>query len=120
MVAEFHDALGGLTLDTPAMPDFPTRSLRLALIREELAELEEAIDAEDIVQIADALGDLLYVVYGAALAFGVDLEPVFAEIHRSNMTKRGGPVREDGKVLKPTTYSPPDLAPILAAQSRLA
>lgn len=63
---------------------------------------------------ADALGDLLYVVFGAAVTFGIDMGPIFDEIHRSNMTKIGGPVRPDGKRLKPATYEPPNLKPLLA------
>jgi len=68
--------------------------------------------------VADAIADLLYVVYGAALTFGIPTAEVFAEVHRSNMTKLGDdglPIyRDDGKVLKGPHYSPPDLAPILA------
>ena len=69
----------------PTWPDFNTRELRLELIQEELDELAQAIDERDMVQIADALTDLLYVVYGAGHAFGIDLDECFAEVHRSNM-----------------------------------
>ena len=70
-----------------------------------------------MVEIADALGDLLYVVYGAGHAFGIDLDECFKEFHASNMSKLGPdgkPIkREDGKVLKPDTFFPPDLKSIL-------
>ena len=71
-----------------------------------------------MVEVADALTDLLYVVYGAGHAFGIDLDECFHEVHRSNLSKLGTdfkPIkREDGKVLKPDTYSPPDLKTVLA------
>ena len=92
-------------------------SLRINLIREELRELEEGLLAGDIGEVADALGDLMYVVCGAAVAWGIELDDVFNEIHRSNMTKLnedGTPVlREDGKVLKGPNYEPPSLGPII-------
>jgi predicted HAD superfamily Cof-like phosphohydrolase len=87
------------------------------LLDEELGELQEAIDACSVVDIADALGDLVYVLYGTALTFGINLDAVVAEIHRSNMSKLGSdnrPVmRSDGKVLKGRNYSPPDIAAAL-------
>lgn len=116
MVAEFHAAACALSQDRLAMPPRAVAEFRLKLIAEELDELRAAVANDDVVKIADGLGDLLYVVYGAGLAFGIDLEPVFAEIHRSNMTKVGGPVREDGKLLKPAWYEPPDLKRVLEAQ----
>jgi predicted HAD superfamily Cof-like phosphohydrolase len=62
----------------------------------------------------DALCDLLYVTYGAAVDLGVDLQPFFAEVHRSNMAKVGGRKREDGKWLKPAGWTPPDIAGLLS------
>ncbi len=92
---------------------------RCAAIDEEAQELRDALDADDIVEVADAIGDLLYVVYGAALTFGIPTSEVFSEIHRSNMTKldeNGEPIlRADGKVLKGPNFSPPDLMPLLRA-----
>ena len=87
--------------------------MRLELIAEELGELEEAIANKDLVGIADALTDILYVTYGAGHAFGLDLDACFREVQRSNMSKLGEdgkPIyREDGKVLKGPNYSEPDL-----------
>ncbi len=100
------------------MPDMETRILRADLIDEEAKELREAILANDIVKTADALGDLLYVVYGSAVSFGIDLEPIFAEIHRSNMSKGDPDVVKapNGKILKSANYTPPDLWPIIFRQ----
>jgi len=109
-LVEFHRQFG-LTINViPTCPSVADRQLRGILILEELSEL---IDATSLVGVADALGDLLYVVYGAAVTYGIDLEPVFDEIHRSNMTKLwdGIEVKKDvnGKVIKPHTYSPADV-----------
>jgi predicted HAD superfamily Cof-like phosphohydrolase len=65
---------------------------------------------------AKELADLLYVVYGTAVSLGIDMEPVFKEVHRSNMSKVGGYKREDGKWVKPPTYSPADILPIIKNQ----
>ena len=94
-----------------------TRALRYELIREELEELHEAFGAKDIVEVADALADLLYVVYGAGHAFGIDLDECFLEVHRSNMSKLGEdgkPVKRfDGKIMKGPGFFAPDLESIL-------
>jgi len=94
--------------------------LRLALVEEEVSELREAAEAGDLVGIADALADIVYVAFGTAHVYGIDLDAVLDEVHRSNMTKLGSdgrPVRrEDGKVLKGPHYSPPDVQAVLNAQ----
>jgi len=72
-----------------------------------------AVAEPNKVKVADALGDLLYVVYGAALEWGIPLDDVVAEIHRSNMTKDVGATRADGKITKGPGYEPPDLAAVL-------
>jgi len=101
----------------PTLRDRETRSLRVELIQEELEELQNGLDSRDIVEVADALTDLLYVVYGAGHAFGIDLDECFAEVHESNMSKlgeNGRPIyREDGKVLKGPNYFPPNLEDIV-------
>ena len=117
LVEDFMEAMGQEVNAIPAFPEQEIQRLRLYLIEEELDELHYAIDNKDMVEIADALGDLLYVVYGAGHAFGIDLDECFKEIHASNMSKLGPdgkPIkREDGKVLKPDTFFPPDLKSIL-------
>jgi predicted HAD superfamily Cof-like phosphohydrolase len=115
-VLEFHERFDAYRQSCPSVPDGKVVTLRLRLIEEELQELESALARKDIVATADALGDLLYVTYGTAVACGIDLEPVFNEIHRSNMTKSPLTRRADNKVLKGPAYMPPDLEPILRAQ----
>lgn len=101
----------------PKIASVDVANLRINLIEEELSEMAESIGAADIVGIADAIGDLLYVVIGAACAYGIDLDPVFKEIHRSNLSKFiDGHRREDGKWKKGPSYSPANLKPILESQ----
>ena len=92
-------------------------SLRLSLIQEELDELTKAINENDILEVADALTDILYVTYGAGHAFGVDLDKCFDEVQRSNMSKLGEdgkPIyNESGKVIKGPNYFKPDLSKFL-------
>jgi len=92
-------------------------TLRVDLIKEELTELNEAIKNRDIVEVADALTDILYVTYGAGHSFGIDLDKCFAEVQRSNMSKLdadGKPIfNENGKVLKGPNYFKPNLKQFL-------
>lgn len=119
MVAEFHEKFGHPVSETPGLIPDDRADLRWNLIYEELNELEYAQSEGDLVEIADALGDLLYVVYGAALEYGIDLDDVVEEIHRSNMKKLGAdgkPVPHPtvpGKIGKGPNYSPPDIARVL-------
>tara|TARA_Y100000816_G_C26079254_1_gene568575 strand:+ start:780 stop:1181 length:402 start_codon:yes stop_codon:yes gene_type:complete len=119
LVGDFMEAFGQEVQLEPTWPDFNTRELRLELIQEELDELSDAVADRDMIQIADALTDLLYVVYGAGHAFGIDLDECFQEVHSSNMSKlgpNGKPIhREDGKVMKGPGYFEPDLESILGA-----
>lgn len=117
MVEEFHRRFEIAVGTAPAVPDEATTALRLRLIQEEFDELREALQHQDVAAVAKELADLLYVVYGSAVSCGIDMEPVFREVHRSNMSKVGGHKRADGKWVKPPGYSPADLQPILAAQS---
>lgn len=101
----------------PELPSEAVQKLRYDLIHEELTELVCGMQNECLVEIADALTDLLYVVYGAGHAYGIDLDKCFAEVHRSNMSKLGEdgkPIhREDGKVMKSKLYTAPDLESVL-------
>jgi predicted HAD superfamily Cof-like phosphohydrolase len=96
--------------------------LRVALLQEEVAEFVAASEKRDLVAIADALADIAYVVYGTALTYGIDLDSVLREVHRSNMSKLdpdGKPLmREDGKVLKSDRYFPPDIESALGRRDR--
>ena len=116
-VTEFHEAFGLMVNSVPALPDTATRDLRKKLLAEEYTEYTTAEAEDDIVEIADALADLIYIACGTAVAYGIPLDRVFAEVHRSNMSKlgeNGRPIyRDDGKVLKGPTYSPPNIKTIL-------
>lgn len=115
-VEDFHLEFGISIEQAPCIPNEKDSTLRVELIEEELIELKDGLAAKDVVEVADAIGDLLYVVLGCAVSCGIDMEPIFREIHRSNMTKKGGHKAENGKWIKPDTYEPPKLLPILIAQ----
>lgn len=116
MVEEFHSKFELRTAPAPAIPDEATRQLRVRLIQEEFDEVKEALARQDLNGIAKELADLLYVVYGTAVSYGIDMDPVFREVHRSNLSKVGGYKRGDGKWVKPSTYSPAQIDPILTSQ----
>ena len=118
-VAKFHDTFGAPILDIPTIPAQDRCDLRVSLIQEELNELKEAIVDNDMVEVADALGDMLYILCGTIIEHGMQhkIEAVFEEIQRSNMSKLGDdgqPIyREDGKVLKGPHYFKPNIQEIL-------
>jgi predicted HAD superfamily Cof-like phosphohydrolase len=98
-------------------------ALRVRLLAEEAREFAAAAQGGDLIAIADALADIVYVAYGSAITYGIDLDAVLSEVHRSNMSKLdvdGRPLlREDGKVLKSARYTPPDVAGVLRRQHPL-
>lgn len=122
-VAEFHRAFG---LPARQIPDAEVGDglarLRVALLEEEVGEFVAASERSDLVGIADALADIVYVVYGTALTYGIDLNAVLCEVHRSNMSKLGQDgkpmLRDDGKVIKSELYFPPDIAAVLGQQAQ--
>jgi len=109
----FMETFGQRVRTTPQFPDQKTMRLRLDLIKEELKELEEAMNNKDLKEIADALTDILYVTYGAGFAYGINLDKCFKEVQRANMSKldeNGKPIYNDkGKVMKGPNYSEPNL-----------
>lgn len=120
MVREFMDGFGQEAKTKPEWPDTKTLDLRVSLIEEEVGELVSAIYVDDnasLSHIAKELTDILYVVYGAGHAFGIDLDKCFAEVHKSNMTKFGpdGKVirNESGKIMKSNYYVPADIKKVL-------
>ena len=117
MVLQFHKEFEIHVAHTPTVPNEHTQALRVRLIQEEFDELKEALETKNLPEIAKELADLLYVAYGTAVSYGIDMEPVFQEVQRSNMSKVGGYKREDGKWVKPATYSPADITPILDRQA---
>jgi len=121
MTREFHETYN-LTINTLPTLDVPEAEveMRKKLIEEEFQELKDALEAGDIIEVADALADLLYVVSGAGHVFGIDLDAVLVEVQRSNLSKLGEDgkplYREDGKVLKGPNFSEPDIERVLAEQ----
>ena len=119
-VAKFHDAFGIEYADSPSV-NIPEQTilLRYNLMKEENEEYLEAAQKNDLIEVADALGDMLYILCGTILSHGMQhkITEVFKEIQRSNMSKLGPdgkPIyREDGKVLKGPNYFKPDIAAIL-------
>lgn len=116
-VEEFHRTYDLPVIDSPTLASYERFVLRLDLIEEELDEFVDAHVGNDIVGVADALADLMYVVIGAALEYGIPLDTVFNEVHRSNMSKldeNGKPIyREDGKVLKGPNFTEPDIRGVM-------
>ncbi|TVQ80010.1 MAG: hypothetical protein EA358_02665 [Flavobacteriales bacterium] len=122
-VAKFHETFGiGNESKPRAMQDTDTILLRYTLMREENEEYLEAARNGDLVEIADALGDMMYILCGTILKHGLQhvIEDVFEEIQKSNMSKldsNGKPIyREDGKILKSELYFPPDIEKVLTSK----
>ena len=113
-VRVFMRTFGQEIKDKPSFPSAKITQLRHSLIKEELNELKEAIDKNNLKEVADALTDILYVTYGAGHAFGINLDACFIEVQSSNMSKLGKdgkPIyNEYGKVLKGPKYFKPDLS----------
>lgn len=116
-VREFHTTYGVPLQNHPALPSSNRRCMRQAILNEEWNEYCEAERNDDLVEIADALADMVYVIAGTAHEYGIPLDAVLAEVHRSNMSKldeSGEPIlREDGKVLKGPNFFTPDIAKLL-------
>ena len=121
-VKAFMLMFGQEVVKKPEWPDAKTMELRIDLIEEELQELKDGILLGDgtLVDVADALTDLLYVVYGAGHSFGINLDKCFEEVHNSNMSKLGNdgkPIyRDDGKVLKGKNFQEPNLKEVMNGQ----
>ena len=113
-VGVFMKTFGQEVKNKPSFSTDKINQLRISLIQEELDELKEAMTNNDLLEVADALTDLLYVTYGAGHAFGIDLDKCFNEIQNSNMSKLGKdgkPIyNEKGKVMKGPNYFKPDLS----------
>jgi predicted HAD superfamily Cof-like phosphohydrolase len=117
-VKAFHVLFNLPVGEVPTFTETLDQDLRLRLIKEEWIELQEAHEEQDIVLVADAIADLIYVACGMAVSYGIPLNAVWAEVQRTNMAKAGenGPIyREDGKVQKPEGWQPPDIEGIIEA-----
>ena len=121
-IKEFHTAFNAPMYETPAVPSFDRVLLRYRLVAEEYKEFKDELDPYiksgghdeiNLQNLAKEMADVLVVVYGTAIEFGIDLDRVFDDVHKSNMSKLGDdgkPVyREDGKILKSHNYRPPNL-----------
>ena len=112
-VGVFMKTFGQEVKNKPSFSTDKINKLRLDLIKEELSELTEAMNNKELLEVADALTDILYVTYGAGHAFGIDLDKCFEEVQNSNMSKlddNGKPIyNEHGKVMKGPNYFKPDL-----------
>ena len=113
-VGIFMKTFGQEVKDNPSFSTDKINKLRIDLIKEELEELTEAMKNKDLLEVADALTDILYVTYGAGHAFGINLDACFEEVQNSNMSKLGSdgkPIYNDqGKVMKGPNYFKPDLS----------
>ena len=113
-VGTFMKTFGQEVKTKPSFSTDKINKLRIDLIKEELQELTEAMDNKDLLEVADALTDILYVTYGAGHAFGIDLDKCFDEVQNSNMSKlgeNGEPIyNESGKVMKGPNYFKPNLS----------
>ena len=115
MVRAFHERFLGDNRDTPGLPEDDLVRTRCELLAEETDEFISAAKRLDIVAMTDAIADILYVVLGTANVMGIDLEPVFREVHRSNMSK-APPGPDSRKPLKGPGFSPPDIRGLLTRQ----
>lgn len=116
MVREFHEIYGLPIADTPGHPSPEEIKLREDLLSEEYWEYDRAVAKNDLVEIADALCDMVYIILGTCLVYGLPFDEIFMEVHRSNLSKLDDGksiLREDGKVLKGKNYSPPDIGAII-------
>ncbi|MDA8791249.1 nucleoside triphosphate pyrophosphohydrolase family protein [Candidatus Pelagibacter bacterium] len=113
-VGTFMKTFGQEVKTKPSLSSDKINKLRIDLIKEELEELTEAMQKKDLLEVADALTDILYVTYGAGHAFGINLDACFNEVQNSNMSKLGkdgNPIyNESGKVMKGPNYFKPDLS----------
>ena len=113
-VKTFMQTFGQEVKSNPSFSTEKINDLRYNLIKEELDELKQAMENKDLLEVADALTDILYVTYGAGIAFGIDLDKCFEEVQNSNMSKlgeNGKPIyNEAGKVMKGPNYFKPDLS----------
>ena len=117
-VGTFMKTFGQEIKTKPSFSTEKINKLRIDLIKEELEELTEAMNNKDLLEVADALTDILYVTYGAGHAFGIDLDKCFEEVQNSNMSKldeSGKPIyNEHGKVMKGPNYFKPDLSKFIS------
>jgi predicted HAD superfamily Cof-like phosphohydrolase len=116
-IKDFHKEV--MNDNFPTQPHIPTEeliALRISLIAEEVSETLTALSKDDLEGIADGIVDSIVVLLGTAVTYGIDIKPIWDEIHMTNMAKKDGEVREDGKKLKPEGWGPPKVKELLIEQ----
>jgi predicted HAD superfamily Cof-like phosphohydrolase len=117
LVHKFHEIYDCHIGAEPGFPKQEIRDLRIGLLREEWEEYLEAEEQNDYVEVCDALGDMLYIIYGTCVSYGIPINEIFQEIHNSNLSKldeQGKPIRrEDGKILKGPNFFQPNIPKII-------
>jgi len=115
-VVTLHKTMGVSLPEQGHLEAIKHRDLRKTLISEEVGELLEGLDNNDLVAIADGIADSIVVLLGTAVTYGIDIRPIWDEVHKTNMRKVGGVKRSDGKFLKPTGWQPPNVRELLIIQ----
>jgi len=116
-IVDFHKQV--MEDDFPKKPYIPSpelKELRGILIIEETSETLDAMDKGDLAKIADGIADSIVVLLGTAVTYGIDIRPIWDEVHRTNMAKKGGKLRRDGKLLKPKGWKPPEIKRLIKEQ----
>jgi len=116
-IVDFHEQV--MEDDFPKKPYIPSaelKELKGTLIIEEISETLDAMGKGDLVELADGIVDSIVVLLGAAVTYGIDIRPIWDEVHRTNMLKKGGKRRKDGKLLKPEGWKPPAVAELIKEQ----
>lgn len=116
MVTTFQAKFGFPVGDKPRLLRRARIDARNLFVDKELDEMDRAADEDDLPGVADAIVDAIYFLVGTAVEMGIDLDPLFERVHMANMRKDGGMVREDGKLLKPPGWTPPDIEGALIEQ----
>ena len=116
-IVDFHrEVIGDSFPTTPHMPADKYQDLRHNLIEEEMGETLVAISFGNLTEIADGIVDSIVVLLGTAVTYGIDIRPIWNEVHRTNMAKKGGKLRKDGKLLKPKGWKPPEVERLIKEQ----
>jgi len=115
-IVEMHKAQNHYIGSRPGLPPKWVQTLRIELIKEEIGETIEALEDGDLEEVADGIADSIVVLLGTAISYGIDIRPIWDEVHRANMAKVGGPKRKDGKQLKPDGWTPPQIGKLLKLQ----
>jgi predicted HAD superfamily Cof-like phosphohydrolase len=108
-VVAFHRAMGHPVAEEPSVQPSPSTDLGWLLVEEEYRETRKGFADRDVVETADGIADTIWVLCGLAARLGINLDSVWEEVRRTNMAKTGGPLRKDGKLLKPEGWTPPDI-----------